>query len=143
MSRTIHSVTTILRFRFDLSDVLFVTTANDLGTVPRPLLDRMEVIELSSYTAEEKLHIAANHLLPKQRKKHGLSQSALHVSDDALKALISGYTREAGVRRLEQQLAKLCRKAAKKDSRWRGKVGHHLSGRFGALFWALQSSKRT
>ncbi|MBS5149777.1 MAG: endopeptidase La [Butyricicoccus pullicaecorum] len=98
----------------DLSDVLFVTTANDLGTVPRPLLDRMEVIELSSYTAEEKLHIAANHLLPKQIKKHGLSKSALQVSDDALKALIAGYTREAGVRRLEQQLAKLCRKAAKK-----------------------------
>ncbi len=98
----------------DLSDVLFVTTANDLSNVPRPLLDRMEVIELSSYTAEEKLHIAADHLLPKQMKKHGLSKSVLQVSQDTLEALIAGYTREAGVRRLEQQLAKLCRKAAKK-----------------------------
>lgn len=98
----------------DLSDVLFVTTANDLASVPRPLLDRMEVIELSSYTEEEKLHIAADHLLPKQIKKHGLSKTALQISEDTLKNVIAGYTREAGVRRLEQQLAKLCRKAAKK-----------------------------
>lgn len=99
---------------FDLSDVLFVTTANDLSTVPRPLLDRMEVIELSSYTADEKLHIAREHLLPKQIKKHGLKAGQLTVADDTLSAVISGYTREAGVRRLEQLLAKLCRKAAKK-----------------------------
>ena len=99
---------------FDLSDVLFVTTANDLSTVPRPLLDRMEVIELSSYTAEEKLHIAHDHLLPKQIKKHGLKGTQLIVPEETLSAVISGYTREAGVRRLAQVIAKLCRKAAKK-----------------------------
>lgn len=98
---------------FDLSDVLFITTANDLSTVPRPLLDRMEVIELSSYTAEEKLHIAAEHLLPRQIKKHGLKKSQIQVDTDVLRAVITGYTREAGVRRLEQVLAKLCRKVAK------------------------------
>ncbi len=98
---------------FDLSDVLFLTTANDLSKVPRPLLDRMEVIELPSYTEEEKLHIAKEHLLPKQQKKHGLLKTKLSISDKMLKSVISGYTREAGVRKLEQQLAKLCRKAAK------------------------------
>lgn len=99
---------------FDLSDVLFVTTANDLSTVPRPLLDRMEVIELSSYTADEKLHIAHDHLLQKQIKKHGLKSAQLTMPDETLSAVIAGYTREAGVRRLEQLIAKLCRKAAKK-----------------------------
>ena len=98
---------------FDLSDVVFLTTANDLSTVPRPLLDRMEVIELPSYTAEEKRLIARCHLLSKQMKKHGLSENQLIVDDETLDAIISGYTREAGVRRLEQVLAKLCRKAAK------------------------------
>lgn len=98
---------------FDLSDVLFVTTANDLSMVPRPLLDRMEVIELSSYTEEEKLQIAKRHLLPKQIKKHGLKKTNLIVSDEVLHAIIKGYTREAGVRALEQVLAKLCRRTAK------------------------------
>lgn len=98
---------------FDLSDVLFLTTANDLSTVPRPLLDRMEVIELPSYTAEEKRHIAVDHLLPKQMKKHGLQKGQLSLSEKMLDSIISGYTREAGVRRLEQVLAKICRKAAK------------------------------
>lgn len=98
---------------FDLADVLFLTTANDLSTVPRPLLDRMEVIELSSYTEEEKRQIALHHLLPKQMKKHGLQKSQLGLSEKMLGKVISGYTREAGVRRLEQLLAKLCRKAAK------------------------------
>lgn len=98
---------------FDLSDVLFLTTANDLSTVPRPLLDRMEVIELSSYTEEEKRQIALHHLLPKQMKKHGLQKSQLTLSEKMLGTVIAGYTREAGVRRLEQLLAKLCRKAAK------------------------------
>ena len=87
---------------FDLSDVVFLTTANDLSTVPRPLLDRMEVIELPSYTAEEKRLIARRHLLSKQMKKHGLSENQLIVDDETLDAIISGYTREAGVRRLEQ-----------------------------------------
>lgn len=99
---------------FDLSDVLFVTTANDLGTVPRPLLDRMEVIELPSYTAEEKVQIAKRHLLPKQLAKHGLSKTQLVISEEIMHAVVAGYTREAGVRRLEQLLAKLCRKAAKR-----------------------------
>ncbi len=98
---------------FDLSDVLFLMTANDLSNVPRPLLDRMEVIELPSYTEEEKLHIAQRHLLPKQMEKHGLKKTQLMLSEKMLRAVIAGYTREAGVRRLEQVLAKLCRKAAK------------------------------
>ena len=98
---------------FDLSDVLFLTTANDLSTVPRPLPDRMEVIELSSYTEEEKRQIALHHLLPKQMKKHGLQKSQLTLSEKMLGTVIARYTREAGVRRLEQLLAKLCRKAAK------------------------------
>lgn len=97
----------------DLSNVLFVTTANDLSTVPRPLLDRMEVIELGSYTEEEKMQIAKQHLLPKQIKKHGLKKTNLSISDAMLHDIIMGYTREAGVRRLEQTLAKLCRKSAK------------------------------
>ncbi|MDO5548742.1 MAG: endopeptidase La [Eubacteriales bacterium] len=97
---------------FDLSDVLFITTANDLGTVPRPLLDRMEVIELGSYTEEEKAEIALRHLLPKQLEKHGLKKSNIALKHDAMTYLISAYTREAGVRRLEQLLAKICRKIA-------------------------------
>lgn len=98
---------------FDLSDVVFLMTANDLGTVPRPLLDRMEIIELSSYTEEEKRKIAVDHLLPKQMEKHGLKKAQLILSEKTLNAIITGYTREAGVRRLEQLLAKVCRKAAK------------------------------
>ena len=98
----------------DLSDVLFITTANDAGMIPGPLLDRMEMIEMSSYTREEKWHIARRHLLPKQMKKHGLTSSMLKVSKSALYALIDGYTREAGVRQLERELASVCRKAARK-----------------------------
>lgn len=95
---------------FDLSDVMFVTTANTLDTVPRPLLDRMEIIELGSYTDEEKLMIAKNHLLPKQMAKHGLKKSHLRVSDDAIREMIRCYTRESGVRNLERNLAQICRK---------------------------------
>ena len=97
----------------DLSDVLFITTANDMDQIPRPLLDRMEVIELPGYTDEEKAEIAVRHLLPKQLKKNGLKAQNLRLDDDALRALIDGYTREAGVRELERQLAKLCRKTAR------------------------------
>ena len=96
----------------DLSRVMFITTANTTSTIPRPLLDRMEVIELSSYTDEEKLQIAKTHLLPKQLKEHGLKKSQLRISDDAIRAVITGYTRESGVRTLERLLGKLCRKAA-------------------------------
>jgi len=96
---------------FDLSACMFITTANTLDTVPRPLLDRMEVIELSSYTDEEKLAIARDHLLPKERKKHGLTKSQLRVTDDALREIIECYTRESGVRNLERKLAAVCRKA--------------------------------
>lgn len=99
---------------FDLSRVLFVTTANDLSAVPAPLVDRMEVIELHSYTAEEKFHIAKKHLLPKQLKLHGMNKKMLSFSDGAIKAIIDGYTREAGVRTLERTLASVCRKAAAK-----------------------------
>ncbi len=99
---------------FDLSKVLFVTTANVAQNIPAPLFDRMEVIELGSYTAEEKFHIAKEHLIPKQMKQHGLSGRTLRFTDDAVRSLIDGYTREAGVRRLEQQIASVCRKAAKK-----------------------------
>ncbi|MGN0666685.1 MAG: endopeptidase La [Huintestinicola sp.] len=98
---------------FDLSDVLFVTTANDLSTIDPPLRDRMEIIELVSYTREEKFHIAKEHLIPKQLKKHGLKASSLKIADAALRIIIDNYTKEAGVRGLERQIASLCRKAAK------------------------------
>ena len=101
-----------LEIPFDLSQVFFITTANSLDTIPRALLDRMEVIELSSYTDEEKLQIAKEHLLPKQRKKHGLRANQLRVEDDAIREMIRAYTRESGVRQLERQIAAACRKAA-------------------------------
>ena len=101
-----------LELPFDLSDVLFITTANNADTIPRPLLDRMEVIELTSYTDEEKLQIAKRHLLPKERKRHGLKGTQMKLTDDAIREVIRGYTREAGVRVLERKLAALCRKAA-------------------------------
>ena len=97
---------------FDLSKVMFITTANTLDTVPRPLLDRMEVIELGSYTDEEKLQIAKNHLIPKQLKKHGLKKSQVRITEDAIREIISCYTRESGVRNLERSFAEVCRKAA-------------------------------
>lgn len=97
---------------FDLSKVLFITTANDASTIPGPLLDRMELIELASYTHEEKFHIAKNHLIPRQAKRHGLSGRTLRIRDDAIHTLIDGYTREAGVRKLERAIASLCRRAA-------------------------------
>ena len=101
-----------LEIPLDLSKVLFITTANTTATIPRPLLDRMEVIELTSYTDEEKLQIARQYLLPKQMKEHGIAKTALRISDDAIRATISGYTKESGVRTLERTLGKLCRKAA-------------------------------
>lgn len=97
----------------DLSKVLFVTTANTLQTIPKPLLDRMEVIEVSSYTENEKLHIATRHLVPKQLEKHGLSGEQLRISNSAIWKMARNYTKEAGVRQLERAIGEICRKAAK------------------------------
>ena len=99
-----------LEIPLDLSQVMFITTANSLDTIPRPLLDRMEVIQLSSYTDEEKLQIAKNHLLPKQMKEHGLKKGSLRIDEETLRAIIRDYTRESGVRQLERRLAAVCRK---------------------------------
>lgn len=100
-----------LEIPVNLSDVMFITTANTMDTIPKPLLDRMEIIELSSYTDEEKLAIAKNHLIPKQLEKHGLKKSQLRFSDDAIREIIQCYTRESGVRKLERSIAQICRKA--------------------------------
>ncbi|WP_408095799.1 endopeptidase La [Peredibacter sp. HCB2-198] len=99
---------------FDLSNVFFIATANSLDTIPGPLLDRMEIIDLSGYTTAEKLHIAKNHLIPKQWTEHGLSNDQLMLSDEALLKLISSYTREAGVRDLQRKIVTLCRAMAEK-----------------------------
>ena len=98
----------------DLSEVLFIATANDAAAIPRPLLDRMEVIEISSYTDNEKEHIAKEHLIPKQKEINGIKKTALSISDKAVSEIILGYTRESGVRQLERQIAKICRKSALK-----------------------------
>ena len=95
----------------DLSEVMFLCTANDIQTIPRPLLDRMEVIEISGYTENEKLHIAKEHLLPKQMERHGLKEGQFRISNKALEKVIHQYTRESGVRALERRIASLCRKA--------------------------------
>ncbi len=97
----------------DLSQVLFIATANSVQNIPRPLLDRMEVIEVGSYTANEKFHIAKEHLIKKQFEKNGLTKNDLSINDSAIKGIIESYTKEAGVRELERQIAKICRKAAK------------------------------
>jgi ATP-dependent Lon protease len=99
---------------FDLSDVFFIATANTLDTIPGPLLDRMEIIELSGYITAEKLAIAKKHLVPKQLKEHGLTEEQVTITDSALLKLIQGYTREAGVRGLQRQIQTLCRFAAEK-----------------------------
>lgn len=99
-----------LELPFDLSNVMFITTANTLDTVPRPLLDRMEIIEIGSYTDEEKLSITKRHLIPKQLKKHGISKSQLRITDDCIREVIRCYTRESGVRNLERTISEICRK---------------------------------
>jgi ATP-dependent Lon protease len=101
-----------LEIPYDLSHVLFITTANTAETIPQPLLDRMELIQLSGYTEEEKLEIALRHLLPNQLQQNALKKNQLLISREGLRSLISGYTREAGVRQLERELAHLCRRAA-------------------------------
>ncbi|MGN0534374.1 MAG: endopeptidase La [Eubacterium sp.] len=100
-----------IEFPVDLSKVMFITTANDTSSIPAPLYDRMEVIELSSYTTEEKFHIAKNHLIKRELEKHCLSSREFKITDDGIYLLIEGYTREAGVRNLQKQIAALCRKA--------------------------------
>lgn len=97
---------------FDLSDCIFIATANTLDTVPRPLIDRMEIIHLETYTKSEKIGIAKNHLIPKQLSRHGLTKRNLKLTDEALEEIIDSYTRESGVRNLERELSSLCRKAA-------------------------------
>ena len=101
-----------LEIPFDLSQVMFITTANTLDTISRPLLDRMEVIELGSYTDEEKLRIAKDHLIPRQLKRHGIRKAQLRITDDAIREIIACYTRESGVRKLEQCAGEICRKTA-------------------------------
>ena len=98
----------------DLSQVLFIATANDVQTIPRPLLDRMELIEITSYTENEKFHIGREHLIPKQMKNNGIGESQLTITDDALAEIISGYTKEAGVRSLERQIGRICRRTARR-----------------------------
>ena len=102
-----------LELPLDLSGVLFIATANTTDTIPRPLLDRMEIIEVTSYTSNEKFHIAKEHLLEKQLKKNGMDQGKLTITDGALKEIIASYTREAGVRELERKIGEICRKAAR------------------------------
>ena len=102
-----------LEVPLDLSEVLFVTTANSLQTIPRPLLDRMEVIEITSYTENEKLHIAVEHLIPKQLEKHGLKEDQLTINKAAVWKMARNYTKEAGVRQLERTIGEICRKAAR------------------------------
>lgn len=102
-----------LEVPIDLSEVMFITTANTLQTIPRPLLDRMEVIEVSSYTENEKLHIALEHLIPKQLEKHGLTANQLTISKNAIWKMARNYTKEAGVRQLEREIGNICRKTAK------------------------------
>lgn len=101
-----------LEIPFDLSRTLFITTANTTATIPRALLDRMEIIELSSYTDEEKIKIATGHLIPKQRRKHGLKAAQLKIRSDTLRDIIAGYTRESGVRQLEREISRICRRTA-------------------------------
>ena len=108
-----HFTDHYVEIQVDLSQVLFIATANSVQTIPRPLLDRMEVIEVGSYTANEKFHIAKEHLIKKQFEKNGLTKNDLSINDSAIKGIIESYTKEAGVRELERQIAKICRKAAK------------------------------
>lgn len=103
-----------MEFPFDLSKVMFITTANTTDTIPRPLLDRMEIIEVPGYTEQEKVRIAEQYLIPKQFKEHGLESSGVHISERAIHDLINYYTRESGVRNLERAVAGICRKAARK-----------------------------
>ena len=125
----------------DLSEVLFIATANNASEIPRPLLDRMEMIEVTSYTANEKFHIAREHLVKKQLSKNGLTESQLSVSDGALKNMIQYYTREAGVRELERRISELCRKAARQLLEQKEKAGTPIRITAGTLTKYLGKEK--
>lgn len=117
-----------LEIPLDLSGVLFIATANDASTIPRPLLDRMEVIEVSSYTENEKFHISKKYLIPKQLERNGLTEEMLSFSDNALEKIIHNYTREAGVRNLERRIGEICRKAAREFLERKKKTVHITEG---------------
>lgn len=117
-----------LEIPLDLSGVLFIATANDASTIPRPLLDRMEVIEVSSYTENEKFHIAKKYLIPKQLERNGLTEEMLSFSDKALEKIIHNYTKEAGVRNLERRIGEICRKAAREFLEKKKKTVHITEG---------------
>ena len=117
-----------LEIPLDLSGVLFIATANDASTIPRPLLDRMEVIEVSSYTENEKFHIAKKYLVPKQLERNGLTEEMLSFSDKSLEKIIHNYTREAGVRNLERRIGEICRKAAREFLEKKKKTVHITEG---------------
>ena len=128
----------------DLSEVVFLCTANTLDTIPGPLLDRMEVLEIAGYTENEKFHIGKQYLIPKQIKKNGLKKSQLVINDKALKTIISEYTREAGVRGLERQIGKICRKAAKLvvEEEFPAKISKNfLAKRNSARIWQMQKTR--
>lgn len=131
----------------DLSEVMFLATANDLQTIPRPLLDRMEIIEVSSYTENEKEHIAKEHLIPKQLKAHGIKESRLSISDSALKDIIAKYTKEAGVRSLERKIGEICRKAARQILEEKKEkitvTGRNLSQFLGKSRYTFQKANET
>ena len=131
----------------DLSEVMFLATANDLQTIPRPLLDRMEIIEVSSYTENEKEHIAKEHLIPKQLKAHGIKESQLSISDSALKDIIAKYTKEAGVRSLERKIGEICRKAARQILEEKKEkitvTGRNLSQFLGKSRYTFQKANET
>jgi ATP-dependent Lon protease len=135
-----------LEVQYDLSQVMFVTTANSLSTIPRPLLDRMEVIEIPGYTLEEKLAIAKGFRLPRQIKSHGLNDK-LEISDEALKRVIQEYTKESGVRNLDRQIQKLTRKAAREllEKPWEGKktiVGEEVEEYLGVPLFEVESKEK-